>query len=552
LPSRVESFLRLVGGGRPSVAFGIVTAAALLLFVPNLSLRYDPNGLYEATGVMQGGPALCSPNHLLYRPAGAFICWLLRGAGDRWQVLLTLQALTSVCAAAGVGFSYLAFLSLTGRRPASIVASAWLATSCSYWSFSVDAYYITPAAMFVAAALWVVHRPRLSLWGGVLAGLLAALAVLTWQGALFLVPALAGLVWTAGVRQQGRHALVPVAGFAGAAASAIGLAYLGAGLYVLKGHHLSGLVQWFTNYGGGRLPQWGHWGLHRLPLAANTALRSVVPINGLGDTPRLVRDFLDPDKRHAALLVLALSILLGSALVGLLIRLRARGARATALWLAAGYCAMFLFSVWWDPWETKWFVVANVMLAALVAMGLAATSHPGRTALVAGACVVGIAVAVFRERVQPLHAEESRPLDLASCLSTQTKATDLLVATDWSWEGYVRYFFGRRVVSVLALGGNASGSRARVLGELVQTIRDAQAEGAAVYMVDVRRYQPAYLRWLAEQTGVTAADLATLEGTPAFTCGDKAFLRLKPVALEILQVKRGALSEPAPPRRPED
>src|SRR5262249_56601708 len=69
----------------------LAACCALLLYVPFLSRRFDPNGLQDALAVDRGGANLWNPNHLLYRPIGAGLDAAVRSLGFGARSMAPLQ-----------------------------------------------------------------------------------------------------------------------------------------------------------------------------------------------------------------------------------------------------------------------------------------------------------------------------------------------------------------------------------------------------------------------------------------------------------------------------
>src|SRR5579883_2124749 len=85
------------------VELTVVTVLALGLYLPFLSIQYDPNGLVEAMSV-ENGPFL-NKNHMLYRPLGLMAWRTLGRLGYSGNSLPVLQAIDAVAGALGVGFA---------------------------------------------------------------------------------------------------------------------------------------------------------------------------------------------------------------------------------------------------------------------------------------------------------------------------------------------------------------------------------------------------------------------------------------------------------------
>src|ERR1051326_6316405 len=167
--------------------FVLVTGLALGLYLPFLSIQYDPNGRVEAMSVERG--PLLNKNHMLYRPVGLIAWRASQLAVNSSHALMALQVIRAVCGALGGGFAFLAFTKLSSYPAAAWAGALFLATSFTYWFSATDALYITMAGMFAAASLACIICARSARWM-LAAGVWTALSICTWQGSLFLVLAL--------------------------------------------------------------------------------------------------------------------------------------------------------------------------------------------------------------------------------------------------------------------------------------------------------------------------------------------------------------------------
>src|SRR5215470_8613017 len=238
-------------------------------------MQYDPNGLAEAFAIESG--QLVHKNHVLYGVVG-YLAYSAQPFGYAGKVITVLQKINAICGALGAGFAYVAYKRVTDNRLAAIAGTAFLASSFTYWLFSTDAAYITLAAMFATASMAVLISVS-SRVSAILAGVLAALSILTWQASIFLIPALCllSLQVRADVPKEIRRKDTVL--YAATACIISGLTYT---LIAFEQHgrmSASSLLRWFTSYGeGGTLPMWGKWEAPRTLLAARSALWSVVPV----------------------------------------------------------------------------------------------------------------------------------------------------------------------------------------------------------------------------------------------------------------------------------
>ncbi|TAK34033.1 MAG: hypothetical protein EPO21_10955 [Chloroflexota bacterium] len=496
---------------RRHVYIGFLGAIALglVLYLPLLSGWYDLNGIPEARGVETGRGVPSSPNHMLYQPVGFLMYQLAGFLGYSGPSAPVLQVLTALFGALGLGFVFLTYHHLSKRVGIGLAVTAMLATSWAYWSFSTDISYIVPAAAVVAAALAIGTRPRLSTPASVGLGLIAALAVLFWQANVFLIPTLAaGLLWTRRARLPQTSVFVLVATLAA------GLSYVGVGIVVHGQTTPLGAVTWALRYGGASLPTWGHWSLDRLPLAVIHQMSSVFPLGAGMRLDQLTQVLVSP--RLDRLAIAAVGVVAVWLLVS---RLRGRPARQadSIAWLLLGYLLYFVFIVWWDPQEPKWFIIPNILLGAILAILLVRRPLQRYDKPVLLGCVAVVAASNFFTTIWPRHAEANPSLATARCISERMSERDIILAGDWSWDGYVTYFYRREVL--LLVGATAQyGSKEAALTALGELIRKRLAAGNRVFISDMAAYSADYWTWLTAQTGFRPDDFAPLATQPAFDC----------------------------------
>jgi hypothetical protein len=125
----------------------------------------------------------------------------------------------------------------------------------------------------------------------------------------------------------------------------------------------------------------------------------------------------------------------------------------------------------------------------------------------------------------PKHFRKSIPVQMAACVAGHMEKNDLFLATEWNWSDYLHYVHDRQVVSFIG-EVSATGNKANAMEKINQLIRQRHEQGGRVYMTDIRSYPDDYMKWLNEQTALTAADLRTYKGTPSFACIGTDFLQL--------------------------
>lgn len=495
-----------------------VAVAAGALYLPFMSIQYNPNGVNEAISVELGGASLLSPNHMAYRPLGRVLWAAAVELGFDGGSLPILQLLSALSGVLAVTLAFVAFRSVARHTGSAAIGAAFLATSCYFWASSVDAFYMPLAAALAAAALAVaVARPPTAPTVAA-ASVLTAAAILVWQANLFLVVPIGVCFLAASARERVAAGLVRSVSYALLTLVLTAASYVAVAVAVFDRRTPAAVLDWFSNYAGARLPQWGTWGLERIVDAARSGVDSLVALRTVGGARRL----FEPETT-------GVSVLLAAALASLVVLVGASGRAVlkarddrpqrlgAVLWLGLGYASFLPFLIWWDPFEPRWFVVPNLFLAGAVAVALGGAGAGRRWRLTAAACVAVIALSTFTVAILPQHTETSLRQRRAACVADHLGDGDVFIATDWRWNAYLTYFHGVRVVSTIGLAPRLEGPAA-VVDRVRSTVARARAAGANAYMVDPGFYPRWHMVWLEAQTGLTRQALESLGGEPAFEC----------------------------------
>ncbi len=485
--------------GRAVAEAVLVFLIAAGLYLPLLSRHLDLNGIAEAVAVDAGD--LFMPNHLLYRPLGSLMGTITGFAGFSGRSIVILQVLSALGGAASIGLFYLFCRRLSCSRFVAAAVAFWLATTWAFWAFSTDAMYIPIAAFFVTgAAVALLREGRLS---AVVCGALMGLAVTTWEADVLLVP-----VFMLGVflfREGTRTARIRLAAHFGWACL---LPIIGLYAFAVVAVHLRtprDLLSWLTSHGGGvTLPMWGAFDWSRVGIAARTLVNSIIFVPLATGAWQVG-------------FALAFPVLL---LAGTLIT-RPRFQWRTVTWLTAAYTVFIPFVVWWDPWEPKWFFVANVFLAAVFGQllsGLLVVWARRETAVKAGVMLLLLMAGGSNfPAIHDRRYKRNTNLEISRCVASHMQPNDIFITTDWSWGGYLGYYFNRRGVSVIdlaALGGEPTST----LGMLESQVAEVQTFHGNAYMVDMASYPQKHLTWLASQTRLENEDFIPYQGEVAFQC----------------------------------
>jgi len=465
------------------------------------------------------------PNHMLYRPVGYFLWQTLEAVGIHVGVIPFLQALSAIFGALGLGFTYIALERLTANRTIAVWMSLALGVSWSYWTLSTDVYYYSMTAMLAAASLafFVRSESNASL---VACGVLAGLSVLASQANFVLVP---GLGIAALLRNPSRSIRQSIPGMLWiwiSAGATVGVAFLGSAVLVYQRRTISAIVEWATHYTGTRLPMWGSWWPPSKVLqTAGSAFKSIFAMD-FWMFPFFLRHLKNGElPSWVAMLGFAV-------MAGLLIfawRKGSTGSRndnRTLLWLLVLYATFIPFVTWWESVEPRWFIVPNIFLTAITAIILSYWSKARyfRLALPAGVLILtGMNLVIS---AGPKHFLESNPSKMAACVAGHMDRNDLFLATEWNWADYLIHIHNREMVSFIGEVASAGRNKDAAMKKIRLLAAQRQQQGGRVYMIDLDSIAAEHLQWLNTQTELTAEDLRSFKGSPAFECVGSRFLLL--------------------------
>jgi hypothetical protein len=438
---------------------------------------------------------------MIYRPLGLLVWRTAQFAGYDESSLTLLQAFNALAGAIGVGLAYVAFKRTAGNRAAALIGAVFIATSFTFWVCATDVFYLTLAGMFAAGAIACVVYASSTRWI-VTAAILTALSICTWQASIFLIPALLLLL------PRNLRTLPAAATLAGTSVLLAGITYT---VVAFTSRGLTTpreLWTWFTTYGEtATLAIWGVWESTRIPVAAVTALDSILAVR-LAATPY---EWLHPVQLgriavDLALLAFVMLLLLAA------IRLSPGGLR-----FLAGYGCFLPFIVWWDPGSHKWFLIPNLFLAGFLACSLVPWFQDkwARRAIISALLV--IAGTNFVTTIRPRHFIIGMDRSMAECVAGHMDPSDLFVAAEWGWPDYLQYLHGRSAVNLINQSALFSDA-ALTLNSVRETIATTLDGGGKVYMADPRNYSETHIRWLESTAGLDSQNLASLGGSSSFVC----------------------------------
>ena len=506
------------------VVFALLVVFGLCIYLPLLSTNYDLNGMAEAAALNSGRPVdLLLPNHMLYRPLGYAVQRAFAAAGVPISSVSTLQVLSAIFGALGLGFAFLMLDHVIGDRAIAVWTTLILGVSWSYWTMSTDIYYLSLSAMFVAAAMAVFVHARSDV-AFAACGLLAGLAILSFQANVFLLPGLAAGLVLATPPPDTRTAIRRLVLLGGSAAATVGIALVSVGIFVYGRETLVDLLQWGSTYTGKALPMWGSWTSGRFLTVLATSFKSI-----LGMELWLFEFFhryLENGQVPNWIPVLGFL----ATLAGLIAAYRWKpvtrpGDNRKVAWLLVLYLLYVPFFLWWDATEPRWFNISNIFLAGIVGIIASRWSTWPHFKVVLPAAFLIVGGLNFVTSAWPRRFAPSTPLRMAACVADQMHENDLFLATEWNWAGYLEHLHERDVLSFLGEVAR-TGDKTAASKSIAEAARERQRQGGNVYMIDVRTFSPEYMTWLNGQTGLTVEELLTFKGGKAFECVYSPFIRL--------------------------
>jgi hypothetical protein len=493
----------------------------ILIFVFFLLLYFTfrSSELDVTEGIALDQGALYSANHMLSRPIASVVWKIAKSAGYDGRSVYVLQTLNIFYAALAVAIAYLAYRKLGASTWAAAAGCFLLGTSFIFWYESTDAYYIVLSGMFSAAALLcsaILIEKRSSLAAFFLA-LTFACAILAWQATVLVFPMFA---WP--LRKRFKELTI----FAISLFIILLSAYIAGG--IAQGNHTaSDLLHWATHHGGGNIPWWGKFEIHRIVVGIISAIQTIQIY-----APHRLVDFVRSTNHGEPAFVTAgviSLILLGimSLIRGIQISFRGN---SKVIWLLSGYMLIFAFLVWWEPLDLKNFYAPNIFLCAAAAIIFSSWKPSALTKILVFVAVTVMALVTFKTSVLPRHIDRGLNMRKADCLHSKLASKDKAVSTDWNFTAELLYFYQIRTVEIVSLAAYYH-DHEKLINHIYTEIEKTRNDGGKVFIVDPNSYSPEYLTWLAEQTTFTPADFELFPGKLAFQCEELKYR-------EVITVKR--------------
>ncbi|MGQ9768847.1 MAG: hypothetical protein ACUVSS_16405 [Anaerolineae bacterium] len=336
--------------------------ALLAIYLLTASQQYDADILGELKAINRLDVSSPDPAHMLYVRLGVSFYRLWLGLGYQGDALIPMQVINVFCGAGAIMMFALVLRRYRVRWTLLLLVSAGAALSYAFWTHTVDAFFIIPAAFFALAALAsAVYLSAARSYGrrGILIvalGISLSLAVLCYQANLALIPALLAASWPESRRNASTYAknwIIVGAIFALIAGSV----WLWQAIALAGVRSAPELITWFfTNHGGMDEGLWRREGVNLLTTLPAAWLATILPVyEGLG-LRALARGLFSPERLPAQLALVLLGLTLATTAfmaVRRPARLGDRGFWVAALWFLAPGAAV----TWFDPAEVKLWLI---------------------------------------------------------------------------------------------------------------------------------------------------------------------------------------------------
>lgn len=505
------------------LGLGLVVFCVYLL---TASQQYDADVLGELRSINHLDVSSPDPAHMLYVRMGVPFYRLWLAAGYRGDALTPMQILNAFFGAGTIMLFALALRHLRVRWQLILLMSSAVAFSYAFWTHTVDAFFIIPAAFFAITALtcaFYLSSARSPGRRGILVMLLGGslgLAVLSYQANLALIPALLAASWPTPRKDIAPYVKNWLA--AAVIASLIaGSAWLGQAVTSGGIREPQGLIAWFlSGHGGMKEGLWRREGVNLLTTMPIAWIATILPVyEGLG-LHSLLRGILSPDRLSAqlALGILGLTLLFATLVI---VRrpslLRSKAVLTAALWFLLPGVAV----TWFDPAEVKLWLIPMFGFWMVLAFTLSSSGQNdgqrrGVTLLVSTLALL-IAVGNFLIPVWPNHRHPSANLAAAQQAVKYLKPTDVIFSAGFDWTGYLDYV-SDEVRSYSLLWVAQTYGKQSVKPFLEREILATWQQGGRVFVVDYFKpnTRQVWEEWITPFTSLTPDDLDDYERTAAW------------------------------------
>lgn len=500
------------------------------IYLFTASQQYDPDVLGELRAINRLDLSSADPAHMLYIRLGVPFYRLWLALGYQGDALAPMQVLNAFFGAGTIMMFALALRHWRVRWPLILLVSTGAGLSYAFWTHTVDAFFIIPAAFFAitslicALSLASARSPARRTLLTALLGISLGLAALGYQANLTLIPALLAASWPSPSARSEMSSYVrswiAVGGI---------FALLAGGVWIWQAIALGDvkspqeLFSWFLfGHGGMDEGLWRRDGVNLLTTLPVAWLATILPVyEGLG-LHALSQSVLSLERIPAQLALILLGLIFVVVVLAFLRRpalLRSRVTLVMALWFLLAGIAV----TWFDPAEVKLWLIPMfgfwaLSALALQSIGTTATAARQRSVTVLMATLaLLIALGNFLTPVWPNHRTPSRNLTTAQQATAHLTPTDLVVSATFDWTGYLNHLSDDcRVFN--AVGVAQSHGKPAVKIRLQEAISATHQRGGHVYMVDYfgPDHQRTWESWVTPFTWLTPDDFVQYERTAAW------------------------------------
>jgi hypothetical protein len=468
--------------------------------------------------------------------------------GHTGDALWPLQTLNAAFGAGTILILALIIRLVIDSAILSILLALCAAFSYAFWTHTVDAFFIIPAAFFSILCLLLALLLRdarlrtLRLLLSTSLGLSLGLAGLVYQADLALAPALMVASWPSG-HQRARTFV------RNWAVVFVVLTLVAGGMWTYQAVSSAGvanvqeLSSWFLlKHGGMRDGLWRREGVNLAVTVPTAWLASILPVYEGLRLREAAYGVISLDRIPAQLALVILTVIMAHTIaIGLkhsAIILRDKGTQHVMLFCSLWFLIPGLTVAWFDPAEVKLWLVP--MLSPWIAYAAVincisrqrqfgqAIYHQSATLLLA--FLITASIGNFVLAIWPDHVTESAGISVARQFVQQSHPHDLLIYATFDWPDYVEYVAGDRT-AISLVGVAQSSGRDGVRPWLRETVEQTWRRGGRVYVPDYfgSNTRELWQNWISPFTGLDQADFQPYHRSVAMDLGKEVVWELAPL-----------------------
>lgn len=463
---------------------------------------YHPSGSWPYLPAREAPPhaSRLAPNarYILEWPTSLAAVRLWKTLGWRGDVIDPILSVRALAGALGLGLFFAALRKATARSGVALLATAGLATTVSYWTYSTHLDQSIVMTMWIAAALLLLVDPG---WPqgrhGRYLAMIGALALASFYN---LTAAITAVVFIGAISLRERDPAARLRHFLtmGTMYAAI-VAAVVATFLVLNSRSIGDASYWRSAIFAGK-PEYGVEPIRDLARAVIGVAKSQVLYPGVtGSLQEHWNDLSVRDRAVFGAYYLAVAAVMAAALLSLVLarRTMTRERRWLAGVVMAWFAAYFAFNWLWDPGYNKYWLLPLVAWWAsaslLAAHVLDSDARRGSIAVAAMATLVAVSAGInLMTQFLPEGRVSRNPwIRIARTLDVSSPADALFASPAYHPLDFSIAFFGRRdVLTIGLLERNASGNRRQIEDIVSNHVRAHRAVGGPLYVYDIERLAP--------------------------------------------------------------